>query len=221
MQGKETTMKVFTADLLKRFGSEDHRVACAAEDELDRRAEEYAQKLKDIESKLPQRLQDLLNQFYLHDARVISHAPLMLTGLEWLEHVLRVGLTPTWRILGAGGDPIPSCWIPLQLNTPPKESLILQYRFVRLENAEIHESLFEECPYIEWQHDEVDLIQLDGRLEFRHSILFTRGLELRLRFKDFDFATLKPMEIVEEGRSSPGRAVVASQGGLARSGSSR
>jgi hypothetical protein len=55
-----------------------------------------------------------------------------------------------------------------------------------------------------WLYDEVELIQGDGVTEFIHSILFTRGLELRLRFKDFDFATLKPMEVAE-GLAAPVR----------------
>jgi hypothetical protein len=52
----------------------------------------------------------------------------------------------------------------------------------------------EKCPYLEWQYDEVELINTGRAQEFRHSIHFTNGLERRLRFKDFDFATLKPVE---------------------------
>jgi hypothetical protein len=64
---------------------------------------------------------------------------------------------------------------------------------VCLEAAIIHESLFEDFSYLGWQQDEIDLVQTGESPEFRHSILFTRGFELRLRFRDFDFATLKPM----------------------------
>jgi hypothetical protein len=122
----------------------------------------------------------------------------MITDLEWLEHALRLGLPLGWRIFGEGEGRTPLYWIPLQLDTPPREILVLQYRSVQLENAELHESLFDECPYLEWQYDEIDLVQDGESTEFRHSILFTRGLEVRLRFRDFDFATLRPMEIAED-----------------------
>ena len=42
-------MKFFTPDLLERFGSEDHLVASAAQDEWEERAEEYARNLSEIE----------------------------------------------------------------------------------------------------------------------------------------------------------------------------
>ena len=111
---------------------------------------------------------------------------------------MRSGLPLGWRVFGPGERRLSSYWIPLQLDTPPREILVLQYRSVQIEYAELHDSLFEECPYLEWQYDEVDLVQAGESLEFRHSILFTRGFELRLRFSDFDFATLKPIEVPGE-----------------------
>src|SRR5207244_3245378 len=116
--------------------------------------------------------------------RVISHPPLMITDVEWLERTLRSGLPLGWRVFGPGERRIPLYWIPLHLDPPPREILVLQYRSVLLEDVRIHDSLFDECPYLEWQHDEIDLVQAGESTEFRHSILFTRGFELRLRFKD-------------------------------------
>ncbi len=187
-------MKFFTPDLLLRFGSDDGELAQAAQEELEHRAEGYLRSLSEIEPYLPPRFRDLLDQFYLHDARVLPQSSMAMTDLERLEHSLRSGMPPD----GEFGRRTPSFWIPLQLDTPPREILVLQYRSVEIENAEIHESLFEECPYLEWQHDEVDLVQSGEYTEFRHSILFTRGLEIRLRFRDFDFARLKPMEAAED-----------------------
>src|SRR5439155_6665260 len=71
-KGEEESMKFYTPDFLERFGSEDEDIALAAHDELERCSEAYSQHVDEIEGKLPQRFRDLLNQFYLHDARVIS-----------------------------------------------------------------------------------------------------------------------------------------------------
>src|SRR5207248_4085528 len=139
----EETMKFYTPDFLERFGSEDEDIALAAHDELERRSEEYSQHVEEIEGKLPQRFRDLLNQFYLHDARVISHPPLMITDVEWLERALRAGLSLGWRVFGPRESRLPSYWIPLELDTPPREILVLQYRGVQIENVEIHESIFD------------------------------------------------------------------------------
>lgn len=187
-------MTYFTPDLLARFGSEDDQLADAAHEEVELRTEEYVRAIQDIKPKLPSRFRDLLDRFYLHDARVLPQSSLTETDLERLEQSLRAGVRP----LGALDRRTASFWIPLQLDTPPQEILVLQYRSAVIEDAEVHDSLFDDCPYLEWQHDEVELVQTGARTEFRHSILFTRGLELRLRFRDFDFATLRPMEAADE-----------------------
>jgi hypothetical protein len=202
-------MIFYTPELLERFGSKDDDIADAAIDEVEQRADDYVRHGDAIESKLPPRLRDLLNQFYLHDARVISHPPLMITDVDWLERALRSGLPLGWRVFGPREHRLPSYWIPLELDWPPREALVLQYRWVQIENAELHESLFDECPYLEWLHDEIELVQDGESTEFLHSILFTRGFELQLRFKDFGFAMLKPMEMAKElagsGTSSAAR----------------
>jgi hypothetical protein len=184
-------MKYFTPDLLERFGSENGDIALAAHEDFERRSEAYTRNLHEIEAKFPPRFRDLLDRFYLHDARVISQPPLVVAELDRLEHVSRSGIPSDRSGFEGQTRCTPSYWIPLQLDTPPNEVLVLHYRLVQIESVGFHESLFEECPYLEWQYDEVELIQCDGSTEFRHSILFTRGLELRLRFKDFDFSTLQ------------------------------
>jgi hypothetical protein len=96
----------------------------------------------------------------------------------------------------------------LQLDPPPKEFLVLHYRLGQVSAMNRHSPLARDrCPFLEWQHDEVDLVPADGRPEFAHSILFTGGLELQLRFLDFDYATMKPLtppaELEEPLRSKP------------------
>jgi hypothetical protein len=210
----EAEMKFFTPDLIERFGSDDDRIAPAAQTELEQSSEAYSRRLSEVASELPQRFQELLDRYYLHDARVIDHSflgngisgPLggpassaSITGWKSAERALR-------RLI--------SFWMVLELDTPPRELLALQYRSVLIEGVDIHQALREdECPYLEWQYDEVELINSGRAQDFRHSILFTKGLELRLRFKDFDFTTLKPIvgiaEFAEDEEAQPWRGVYA------------
>jgi hypothetical protein len=187
-------MRFFTPDVLERFHSQDAQVVLAAQEELERRGAQYLHSLEQIGPSLPSRFRELLDGFYLHDARVLADASLSGADPASIEHSLRSGSLS----FEARRGPTPSCWIPLRLDTPPGEILVLHYRSVEIEDAALHECLFEECPYLEWQHDEVELVRAGEEAELRHSILFTRGFELRLRFKDFDFATLKPMDSGEE-----------------------
>jgi hypothetical protein len=146
-------MRFFTPDLLARFGSEDDQVADVAQEEVDIRTEEYVRAVHEIAPKLPPRFRDLLEQFYLHDARVISQQGFVPNDLESIENSLRVGTPLTWSNPGAENHRTPSFWLHLQLDLPPGEILVLQYRSVLFEHAEVHESLIEECPYLEWLHD--------------------------------------------------------------------
>ncbi len=92
-----------------------------------------------------------------------------------------------------------SFWIALELDTPPREVLVLQYRSAVIEEAKLHQSLQEEgCPDLEWLYDVVELIRTDRGTVCRHSILVTKGLELRLRFGDFEYTTTKPIETMPE-----------------------
>jgi len=192
-------MRFFTPDLIERFGSEDDCIASAAQQELEGRSEEYSRQLHEIEVKLPQRFRELLDQFYLHDSRVISHSSLGISESSRLGETKQVELTRGWKQSGQEESRSVCFWLALQLDTPPKEVLVLQYRSVLIEEVDLPQSLREEeCPYLEWLYDEVELIRTGSGKEFRHSILFTKGLELRLRFKDFDFATLKPIATTPE-----------------------
>src|SRR5439155_23566280 len=87
----------------------------------------------------------------------------------------------------------PSFVIALQLDAPPKELLVLHYRGVRFDGPPFRPRWHPRFPFLELRHDEIELAPADGQVEFLHNILFSEGVELRLRFADFDFATLKPM----------------------------
>lgn len=191
-------MKFFTPDLLNRFGSDDANIASQAHDELERRSEAHLRHLRDIQDKLPQRLRALFEQFYLHDSRVNFHSPFAPP-----EPGKQGDTTPSDLDSDANRSAQegrrPSFWIHLQLDTAPKEILVLQYRSALVEEVQrTQQPGDDDCPYLEWLHDELDLVPTGKDNEFRHSILFTKGLELHLKFKDFDFATLRPIEIAPE-----------------------
>ena len=126
-------MKFFTPDLIERFGSDDHEIALTAETELEQRSEEYSRILGEIELELPQRFREMLDRHYLHDARVIDHSCLgngdsgSLGGLE-------PGVRGTgWRPIEGAEGRLLSFWMVLELDTPPREVLALQYRSVLIE----------------------------------------------------------------------------------------
>lgn len=188
-------MNYFTPDLLERFGSEDDRIALAAQEELEQRSERYSHYLHDIQAKLPRRLREMQKRFYLHDARVMAGWFPWIAGL-----LLPVDPQPfTFPILqgqpsGLGPDRSASLWIALRLDTPPQQFLILHYRFVTVEETRIVRAPSQEyCPLLEWQYDEVEVTASKKGFEFLHSILFTNGFEMRVRFSDFDFATMRPL----------------------------
>jgi hypothetical protein len=194
-------MKYYTPELLAHFGSEDLNVAKTARQELEQKADQYVSHLELIRPKLPPRLAELQGQFYLHDARVMGpvfpwhHPDFMMKPLygPWWDLPLEV---PEFEM-----DPgrLSSFVLVLQLDPPPQEFLVLHYRLVVLDEVSHHRRLREErWSPLEWLHDEVDLIPSDDHFEFEHSILFTQGLELRLHFRDFDYATLSPLELPNE-----------------------
>jgi hypothetical protein len=192
-------MTFFTPDLLERFGSASDGTAFAAGEELERRSEDYLRKLREIELKLPQRLRELLDQFYLHDAQILTYSSSGVPDVGWAEYGKLAELGRERKPHAGEEARLLSFWIPLQLDAPPGEVLILQYRSVLIEEVLLHESLREDdLPCREWLYDEVDLIPTVEGDEFRHSILFTQGLELRLRFQDFDFAALRPIGIPQQ-----------------------
>jgi hypothetical protein len=185
-------MKYFTPDLLGRFGSEDDAIALGAQEELENRSAQYTEYLKHIRDKLPERFRELQERFYLHDARVIS--PWLPFLVEFPFHPPIVGLMEWLQHGGWGRGPWPSFFLTLELDTPPREVLVLNYRDVVIDEASRHRPFqTERVPYYEWQHDEIEIAQENGVNRIRHSILFSNGFELRLQFGDFDFATLKPL----------------------------
>jgi hypothetical protein len=171
-------MRFFTPDLLDRFGSDEDQIASDAQQELERRSDEYSRHLHEIEPKLPERFRELLGRFYLHDARVIDHSHWERTHDASPVNTSAPQATPRSAPCDNGESRLLSFCVALQLDTPPRQVLVLQYRSVLIETTHHHTLLRPDaCPYLEWQHDEVELIGTDRGTEFRHSVLFTSGLE--------------------------------------------
>jgi hypothetical protein len=194
-------MKYYRQSLLSRFGSADEAVALAAQEELETQTAAYLKHLAQISDKIPPRLRELQERYYLHDARVLMawppDYPAEQYGLPWNGLV-------NW---GAGVKVLytPFASITLQLDTPPRELLVLNYR----QNTIIAWAPFElggeRTPYLEWSHDEIEVLAAKDGPQFQHTILFSNGYEWQIGFNDFDFATLKPLEHQSES-SVPGRA---------------
>jgi hypothetical protein len=83
-------MRYFTPELMERLGSPDRDVARAADQEWDRRLEEYEAHLRTLEPSFSDQLQQF-NALLLHDARVLC---LALSG-DRLLMVLRKDIPPS------------------------------------------------------------------------------------------------------------------------------
>jgi hypothetical protein len=196
-------MNFFTPDLLERFSSDDEEIALVAHEELEKRSEQYARRLHEIWNQLPGRLQKLQDQFYLHDARVIAVFDPMLPIL-WPERYLTAKTAIRELELCTRGGCLSPVRFGVQLDTSPRDSLILEYGSALVEQILEHSALKEEqCPYLEWLHDEIDMLPAEQGIEFRHSILFTNGIEIRLRFRDFDFTIRSHMPRRSASMSMP------------------
>src|SRR4051812_657509 len=121
-------MKYFKQDLLARFASRDDAVALAAQEELEAQSEKYAKHLEHIRGKLPARLRELQERYYLHDARVVMAWP--------PEQSTPHPMLPWNSLVNWGGEMkmlfSPFVMMTLELDTPPKELLVLNYRSVRM-----------------------------------------------------------------------------------------
>ena len=186
-------MKYYTLELLQRFSSDNEQIALAAQDELEQRSEQYTQYLKSIAERLPPRFRELQERFYLHDSRILWPLVPWLPHSAW--HVDPDIARETIEVRRPQDRPriSPSLMLHLELDAPPKGIIVLHYRGVRPELTSLEHLQLSQSAALEWQHDEIELAEVNGRVEFLHSILFGDGLELRIQFTDFDFATLKPM----------------------------
>ena len=166
-------MKFFTPDLLLRFGSLDDAIADAAQAEWEMANRNYLKHLEKIRPKLPKDVLPLLDEYCLHDARVIQTA------------TLRDNLGIDFSLAGATRIDLS-----LKLDTPQDKELILSYELMKPAAFIEHPEFAGERALTEWLYDEFSLAR-GKQPSFIHSILFTGGLELELRFHDLELTVPK------------------------------
>src|SRR5206468_383166 len=80
----------------------------------------------------------------------------------------------------------PFVLLTLELDTPPKDLLILNYRYAKITAWAPFELYWERPPDLEWEHDEIDIVENGESVEVMQTILFSNGFELQIWFADFD-----------------------------------
>jgi hypothetical protein len=157
-------MNYFTRErylALQERGDEAMDAADAAWAEVVARYDAY---LQTIRAEMPEAVRELLDGFYLHDARVLS--------------------------MGQRGD---TYTISVQLGAPPQELLTITYRLAappEIKQELFAWATAHATPA--WLYDEIELVREGERGHFVHSILFSNGWEMRLAFREVQLATAYP-----------------------------
>jgi len=149
-------MKYFTPDLLVRADSEDYKIADAAHEAWEKATERYLEFLRTIRTKLHAGARLLTRKICLHDARV--------------------------KMVATGENPL-TLILFLQLAAPSSVGVQLSYELVAKPKMIVHPQLAESGTPLEWLYDEFDLVKKETARTFTHSILFTGGQEMQLRFR--------------------------------------
>jgi hypothetical protein len=148
-------MRYFTPELMERLGSSDRDVARAADQEWDRRLEDYEAHLGRLEPFFSEPFQPF-NALLLHDARVLC---LALSG----DRLLMV----------------------LRKDVPPGEVVALTYELVAPPDLDREALPPEQRSNVmDYLYNELDLEENGEGPVFTESILFSNGWELRLRFRN-------------------------------------
>jgi hypothetical protein len=158
-------MKYFTPERYQHLQDFSSDAAMdTADAEWAKAAQLYERQLTRIRSELPQGMRELMENFYLHDADVLS--------------------------LGYQGE---TFIVVLRLDVPPRELLVLNYRLVRdaAINSAAFVSRSGSGP-VQWMYDEVSVVRGKNSC-FRHSILLSNGWELGLFVSDVTVLHAQPV----------------------------
>jgi hypothetical protein len=151
-------MKYFTPELYSRLQDmSSDKAMDAADAAWEQARQRYHRSLKRLMRAMPRGLAFLLENFYLHDADVLS------MGQEGKQFV-----------------------IVLRLDVPPRELLVLNYRLTAKALINTTALPFREgCHPVQWMYDEVGLVR-GKKGPFMHSLLLSNGWEVVLRLSDID-----------------------------------
>ncbi len=124
----------------------------------------YETYLQTIRPEMPEAVRELLDGFYLHDARVLS--------------------------MGRRGD---TFVISLQLDVPPNELLTITYSLAGTPEIGQELFPWATAAVTpDWLYEEIERIRAGNERQFVHSILFSNGWEVRLPFRAVSMATAYP-----------------------------
>src|SRR6266849_437155 len=146
---------------LQERGDEAMDAADAAWAEAVARYDAY---LQTIRPEMTEAVRELVDGFYLHDARVLS--------------------------MGRRGD---TFVISLQLDVPPSELLTITYTLAgapEIKQDSFPWTTAGAAPL--WLYEEIELLGARERRHFVHSILFSNGWEVRLLFRAVQVTTAYP-----------------------------
>ena len=158
-------MNYFTRERYLALQERDDDAMDAADAAWATVADQYDAYVRTIRPELPEAVRQLLEGFYLHDARVLS--------------------------MGQRGD---TFVITLQLDVPPNELLTITYSLAgtpEIRTDRFPWAAPAETPH--WLYEEIELVHDGNERRFAHSILFSNGWEVRLPFRAVDMATAYPM----------------------------
>jgi hypothetical protein len=154
-------MKYMTPELIARFRSADDAVAEPAGEEWERRGEEYRRYLSRIEQHLPEAVRRLLDDYSLHDAKVLTMA-----GDE--RSYFSLFLEPETS------------------RNPQDKYLELRYKITEPVRGLVHGELAGDGkPLAWWLYDEVELVDRNAPV-CTHSVLLSGGCELQISFSSIE-----------------------------------
>jgi hypothetical protein len=158
-------MKYFTRERYLAQQILDQAAMNAADADWEDAVDRYEAYLQTIRPELPESVRQLLDGFYLQDARVLS--------------------------MGQRGEIFV---IALQLDVPPNELLTITYTLAGPPevNKQPFADAEGSSP-LAWMHEEIEEVRGAGRKHFVHSMLFSNGWEARLPFHDVHLATADPV----------------------------
>jgi hypothetical protein len=158
-------MKYFTRDRYLAMQNFQEDAMDAADANWQRAVHAYEGYLQTIRPELAEPVRQLLDGFYLHDARVLS--------------------------MGQRGDTLV---ISLQLDVPPNDLLTITYTLAEPPEVKKESFPWVKDAYaVQWLYDEIELLREGSQRHFVHSVLLSNGWEMRLPFRDVQTTTAFPL----------------------------